>query len=311
MNDEKETPRSHFHSSEAAIHQRFGISKRIVKKTHALIREVMPQQHRDFFEHLPMIIIATTDHHGQPWATPITGTPPFITSPNNKTLIIQQSSPLHNILQLDLHAGKKIGVLGIDLSTRRRNRMNGIIKRQQAQGLSIHVEQSFGNCKKYIQPKTIINNPTAMCEIQEKNVTQKPHLNPTTCDIIQHSDTFFIASRTHVLDSDARHGLDASHRGGQAGFVTVKDRHTLRFPDFKGNQFFNTLGNIESDNRVGLFFINFNNGDTVFISGTATIIWNTEPPPLIKDRGRVIEVSIQRVIYIPHLIPFDYRTSKK
>ena len=306
MSDKQKPYRSHFHSAETAIHQRLGISESISKKTQALIRDYMPQQHRDFFEQLPIIIIATTDHHGQPWATPICGAPSFITSPDSNTLLIHHLPPLHNVLQLEIQAEKKIGILGIDLSTRRRNRMNGIIKKHSPLTLAVHVEHSFGNCKKYIHFRDIVGTPVPRHIVHKKETTQTEIVTQAAHHIIQRSDTFFIASRTQHINDDVRHGLDASHRGGKAGFVTIKNNHTLCFPDFKGNRFFNTLGNIESDQRVGLLFIDFETGDCLCISGTATIFWDIKSIKLASDIERLIEVNVQRVIHIPQLVPFTY-----
>ena len=55
------------------------------------------------------------------------------------------------------------------------------------------------------------------------------------------ADTFFIASAA------PGGGADASHRGGNPGFVRVRDAATLEWPDYSGNTMFNTLGNITAD----------------------------------------------------------------
>ena len=48
-------------------------------------------------------------------------------------------------------AGKLIGLLGLEMHTRRRNRANGIITKAEPGALHIRVVESFGNCPKYIQ----------------------------------------------------------------------------------------------------------------------------------------------------------------
>ena len=48
-------------------------------------------------------------------------------------------------------AGSAVGVLGIELHTRRRNRVNGRIATRDASHFAIEVEQAYGNCPRYIQ----------------------------------------------------------------------------------------------------------------------------------------------------------------
>jgi hypothetical protein len=53
---------------------------------------------------------------------------------------------------INLSVGSRIGGLGIELHTRRRNRVNGIITAVSDAGVRLlEVQQSYGNCPKYIQ----------------------------------------------------------------------------------------------------------------------------------------------------------------
>lgn len=49
------------------------------------------------------------------------------------------------------------------------------------------------------------------------------------------------------------------HRGGPGGFVRVIDQKTLGFPDFSGNRQFVSTGNLQVDDRVSLFFMDYPN----------------------------------------------------
>lgn len=86
-------------------------------------------------------------------------------------------------------------------------------------------------------------------------------------DWITAADTFFIGS-AHV-----QAGTDASHRGGNPGFVQVHDSRTLRWPDYAGNNLFNTLGNLNVEARAGLLFLDFEHGHTLQLTGSATVSW--------------------------------------
>jgi predicted pyridoxine 5'-phosphate oxidase superfamily flavin-nucleotide-binding protein len=80
------------------------------------------------------------------------------------------------------------------------------------------------------------------------------------------ADTFFIAS-WHPAG-----GADASHRGGRPGFVEVRDERTLEFPDYPGNNMFNTLGNLAGHPRAGLLFADFERGDLLQLTGRARVL---------------------------------------
>ncbi|MFC3122823.1 FAD-binding oxidoreductase [Agaribacter flavus] len=221
----------------------------------------------------------------------------FIQSPNDKTLTISSIPNLKETLNLDFTQDKKIGLVGVELHTRRRNRMNGRIKHIGSEEFSISVEQSFGNCPQYIQKRHLngaINT--------KRNIPSSLGLDSSpskqTRRLVSQADTFFIASRTKIFSEDERCGIDASHRGGKPGFVKI-DGDTLYFPDFSGNRFFNTLGNIKSDGRVGLFFPNFSNGEAVFISGDASIIWDEAISAKVEGAERVISIKIRNSIFIP------------
>lgn len=292
---------SQFHSAEISIQERLGIAEQIAKNTQGFIREIMPEKHRRFFSDLPFVIIGVTDHEGYPWPIPMFGQIGFVSSPNETTLDFDGLPSLLKTLNLEFQTGKKIGMLGIQLATRRRNRVNGVIQFVGNESFSLQVEQSFGNCPKYIRKRElnwIHCSHILPCIRNEKLVTG---LDANSLVLIKSADTFFIASRTKHFDEDKRTGIDASHRGGKPGFVHVEN-NKLQFPDFKGNGFFNTLGNIESDSRVGLFFPDFLTGNAVFIAGNARILWDESAKEGFEDAQRVIEVNIEKSIYLPDLM---------
>jgi predicted pyridoxine 5'-phosphate oxidase superfamily flavin-nucleotide-binding protein len=166
----------------------------------------------------------------------------------------------------DFAAGADIGLLGIDLSTRRRNRANGRIVTRDG-GLTVHIAQSFGNCPQYIQTRKVVGR-----DRKAGPVETLAGLDAATRDLIESADTFFVASRGRAA-LGAEGGFDMSHRGGRPGFVGVHG-DTLVIPDFRGNRFFNTLGNLLGDPRAGLLFVNFGTGDVLQLQGTVTIDWH-------------------------------------
>jgi predicted pyridoxine 5'-phosphate oxidase superfamily flavin-nucleotide-binding protein len=225
----------------------------------APIRPFMPDQHRAFFALLPYLFIATTDTQGWPVASVLAGTPGFVHSPDATTLRIEARAE-------NFAVGGEVGLLGLDLATRRRNRANGRVAAIDARGVAVHVSQSFGNCPQYIQTR----HPTAVAR-QASPAEALNGLDDAARASIAASDTFFVASRSRAeIESDG--GLDMSHRGGRPGFVGVHG-DTLAIPDFRGNRFFNTLGNLLGDPRAGLLFIDFASGDLLQLQGRAETEW--------------------------------------
>jgi hypothetical protein len=91
--------------------------------------------------------------------------------------------------------------------------------------------------------------------------------------MIANADTFFIASRSRATGPGS--GADISHRGGRPGFVHI-DGNDLWVPDFHGNNFFNTLGNLLGEPRAALLFIDFDSGGILHLQGEVEIHWRPE-----------------------------------
>jgi predicted pyridoxine 5'-phosphate oxidase superfamily flavin-nucleotide-binding protein len=232
------------------------------------IRNFMPEQHRSFFRGIPEIFVATVDADGWPLATVLEGEPGFVHSPDPKTLRIdarpESSDPAAGMLRV---AGD-VGVLGIDLGTRRRNRVNGIVTELDTAGFTIAVKESFGNCPQYIQRRALQRADAA-----GEGVRTLTAPDDRARELIERVDTFFVASHSSArLGSSG--GADISHRGGRPGFVRV-DGSVLSIPDFRGNGYFNTLGNLLGEPRCALLFVDFESGDVIQLQGRARIDWST------------------------------------
>jgi predicted pyridoxine 5'-phosphate oxidase superfamily flavin-nucleotide-binding protein len=269
---------SPFHGGEQAIQSRVGAREKIEVIGQHIIRSFMPEQHREFFATLPFVVIAAqheADGALHPRAAIVAGRPGFAHSPNPETLRIDAfpDEPLRS----SLTAGAKVALLGIQLETRRRNRMNGTIVQLDGAGFSVHVEQSFGNCPQYIQLREhrfVDGTPAPPRETRQVGDV----LCPSAVELVSAADTFFIASaaRAVAVPRDPREGLDVSHRGGKPGFVRICEDSpaVLLWPDFRGNFFFNTLGNILQNPRCGLLFVDFATGDELSLVGECEILWN-------------------------------------
>lgn len=298
-----------FNQAEVAIHKKLGIAEQLHAQVSEFIRAEMPQQHCDFYQSLPMVILGLSDKTGNIWASPTFGQQGFINTPSSTQLAIDTKLLLSKSVDFDLHAGAKIGMLGIELSTRRRNRVNGVVSDKTAitdstSKLVFDVDQSYGNCPKYIQKHEFNLDLGKLNSFQVSEYPIEHSLSQQAAKFIEQADTFYIASRSRTFSEDPRSGIDASHRGGKPGFVKVLGDRLL-FPDFSGNRFFNTIGNIEDDGRVGLFFPNLATGDGLFISGRAKIHWDKSLTDQYQGAERFIEVECLQVIYAKAVIPFQ------
>lgn len=233
------------------------------------IRSFMPDQHRLFFAQLPFLVAATTDETGAPTATLLTGEPGFTASPDPRTLAIAAASP--DPAGGRLTAGAPIGLLGLEPHTRRRNRANGHIVYGGEHGLIVAVEQSFGNCPQYIHPRLLALDPQAPLGTE----TFEGFDEGARAQVAA-ADTLFVATSSGA--GVAGGGIDVSHRGGPPGFVRV-DGDVLTIPDYRGNRYFNTLGNLLLEPRAALLFVDFAAGRMLQLQGTAEVFWNRTDLP--------------------------------
>lgn len=251
-----------FHTDEIAAQGRAG---HVLGDTPA-IRPFMPEQHRTFFAGLPYLLVGAVDEAGAPVATMLTGQPGFVQAPDATHLAIAAAPDPADPVDQALRPGAEVGILGIDFATRRRNRANGRVVRRDPAGLTVAVAQSFGNCPQYIQRRTAepLQRPPGMIE-------PLTGLDPDAATLIRGADTLFVASRAR--DGLADGGADISHRGGRPGFVRLRG-DVLTIPDFSGNRYFNTLGNLIGEPRAALLFLDFARGDLLVLRGRAAIDWS-------------------------------------
>ena len=277
-----------FHPDELAAQALAGVATR-----RAGIRDFMPDQHRIFFAALPYLFVATSDQSGWPLATLLEGNPGFVTSPDPATLRIDSLPDTTDPAAGAIRAGAEIGILGIDLGTRRRNRANGTVSAVDAHGFSVLVRQSFGNCPQYIQRRSITKAVPAEGEAREFACLDCEHAH----SLIRRADTFFVASRSRAGIGPGG-GADISHRGGRPGFVRIAG-DTLFIPDFPGNRYFNTLGNLIGEPRCSLLFPDFETGDLLVLQGLAAVDWSIGAAELVQGSERIWHVRVVRGWYRP------------
>lgn len=104
-----------------------------------------------------------------------------------------------------------------------------------------------------------------------------------------------------LASSDAAMEMDASPRGGQPGFVKVRDAHTLLIPDAPGNNRLDTLENIVQTGQVGLLFLVPGMDETLRVNGSALLSTDAADLALAADSTRTPKLVIRVTVKAAYL----------
>ena len=281
-----QSPPSGFHAGEIALQQRAGVRAQARRLVGMLGSPNLTGGPSKFLSARNFAALAGRDENALLWVSPLTGQPGFLAA--EKTILRIAARPVPGDPLHRIPTGQPIGMIAMDFAARRRLRINGTLTSVTADGLSIDVDQAYGNCPKYIRQRDLIpDSPHSVAE----GFRYDTQLSAEDTALITTSDTFFLGT-THSEQS-----RDASHRGGPAGFVRVPDANTLWWPDSPGNNMFNSLGNLFIDDAAALLFIDFTTGSTLQLSGVAEVEWGTPVAP--RDDGGVgrrVRFTVQHIV---------------
>lgn len=300
-----ETLPTPFHKGELAIQEKMGVRDQVHSYAPRFVRSYLPEQHQELLETLPFILVGSIDEHEQPTASILFGFPGFVSAPNETTVAFEASPIQGDPLIENLSENSPLGFLAIEFETRRRNRMNGKVASISEDGFSISLGQSFGNCPQYIQSRSFTYEDYDPRKTSGVSVDDSPEQNWVK-NKIETADTFFIASSHFEDTTDVKHGVDVSHRGGRPGFVKYENG-TITFPDFSGNNHFNTIGNIVLNPKVGLLFPDFETGDLLIVHGNADIIWEGHEVLTFEGAQRLVTIQVTSIRRLSNAIPASWR----
>jgi predicted pyridoxine 5'-phosphate oxidase superfamily flavin-nucleotide-binding protein len=278
-----------FHRGELAVQQRVGVRKQADKIGRSMHREVPPSA-AAFLEQRRFVVLATTDAWARPWASIVTGPPGFASASDPLEVRVDAAPLPGDPLRENLARSRFVGLLAIDLATRRRMRVNGTLAPAAGAAIVLRVEQAYSNCPKYIQRRDVEGEPSPGApRVRGRAGT----LTEGQREWIRAADTFFVAT------VNPGEGADASHRGGLPGFVQVEgDRVT--WPDYAGNMMYNTLGNIAAYPRAGVLVPDFASGAVLQLTGRAGILWDVGRRP---GAERQVELLVEDVVEIEGVLP--------
>lgn len=266
-----------FHAGERALQAHFGVRERVAVNGVRAIRPEISEAHRDFLRTLRYLLVAGYDPSGELHVSMLFGAPGFVEVLDERHVTLHAVPPADDPIAAALVPGHPVGILGIQLEARRRVRLNVRLLAQDATGLQFVSDQSYNNCPQYIWPREWGSGPTQVVTGAEIGAAMPSPLDAGDVrDSLSRADTFFIASRhcgdaTDVANGAARDSVDVSHRGGRPGFLSIEG-DTLVWPEYAGNSYFNTLGNLLLEPRCALLVPDFATGDLLHLSGTAEIV---------------------------------------
>ncbi|CAF0983744.1 unnamed protein product [Didymodactylos carnosus] len=294
------------HDGEKSLRKRLQVP---VGVTDGNIRSQMPAQHQLFFTNLSYFILSSLDEQGRPWATIVTGKPGFCHVLSRNHLAIHTTPIPSDPLIHNMQSGEKINGtrmvagLGIDFSNRRRNKVLGRVSNQcfecneekdDVLNILIDTEESVGNCPKYITIRELTHHVASPVSTSKLD----SGILPEDClSTIWGASTVFIATK-HTSSTSSHMGVN--HRGGPPGFLRVSlDRSTVYLPDYSGNRFYQSLGNIETDPVAGLCIVDFGTGNVLWLTGTAKNLFSEEAQAVLSASYNIItEIKVTGWVYV-------------
>lgn len=275
----------------------------------------------------PLIAIGTLDKQGRPWTT-LWGGEKGISQPiaqgilGIRTPVAGQHDPVVEELVgregdgtviREEGMGRMVSGLTIDLETRKRTKLYGRMvagalntREDEATDTQQHIaevqlvlkiEQSLGNCPKYLNKKRI--EPTASNPVL---ISEDAQLPQRALDLLAKADLFFLSSANRDQD------MDTNHRGGPAGFVRVVSNDSpgavLCYPEYSGNRLYQTLGNLQVNPVLGICVPDFETGDMLYLTGTTEILIGEDAAKILPRSNLAIKITVNAARFVATALPF-------
>ena len=285
-----------YHAGELAVQERAGVREQASRMGRGIHDEITPPAAL-FLRQQRLAVVSSVDARGRVWASLLHGAPGFLEPLDAHAVRIHAEPAPGDPLRDNLRSEADVGIVVVDLATRQRARLNGRAQRIGG-GFVVHARQVYGNCPRYIQARRL--EAALVGHTAPRPVRRDTALSPAQMRWIAAADTFFIGT------FHAEGGADASHRGGNAGFVQVVSASALLVPDYAGNTMFNTLGNIAANPRAGLLFIDFDRGSTLQTTGAAEIVWEPARAGDLVGAERVVRCRLEETIETEAALPWRW-----
>lgn len=172
------------------------------------------------------------------------------------------------------------------------------------------VRCNYRNCPKYINGRKLVGHAQTKPFIayEKRHLTQFERLPKEVIDFITSADTVFVGS---VYRSDpataakfpSHTGMNA--RGGLPGFMRVSpsDGRSVVLPDYSGNRFMSSLGNVESSKQAALTIVSFTTGDVLYLTGRADNLVGPAALEVMVKHASITVVKTTGFIFIRDAFP--------
>ena len=272
----------------------------------------------------PLLAIGTLDSQGRPWTTLWGGDQGFSEMLGGgiigtRTLVDSKHDPVVQALLGHAEDGemvpgneKMIAGLTIDLMERKRVKIFGrmiagcvnslasneghseareSLKVQNQIQLITKIEQSLGNCPKYLNQYDI--RPAL---VNSSLLSQSDKLSEEAKALILNSDMFF-------LTTSVTKDMDTNHRGGPAGFTRILSDTEIIYPEYSGNRLYQSLGNLLVNPKIGITFPNYETGDVLYITGNTEVLVSGDAASLLPGSNLAVKIKIEEVRLVAQGLP--------
>ncbi|HTK63056.1 MAG TPA: pyridoxamine 5'-phosphate oxidase family protein [Pseudonocardia sp.] len=277
-----------FHEGELLVQRRAGVQADAEKLSGMLGPASLDGGIGRFLAAQSFAAMTARDRDGRLWTSPLVGAPGFLEGQGRRLRIhagFADADPLHGV-----SVGRSVGLIAVDFDRRRRARINGTLVVAGPDGFEVDADQTYGNCPQYISQRHLDDPGETATPDGGPAARWSAGLTDAHRAALRRADTMFVGT----IHPDR--GADASHRGGNPGFVRVEgDR--IWWPDYPGNNLFNTLGNLAVDDTAALLVVDFERGTALHLSGRATLEWTERGAPGDDGRtGRRVSFTPDRIV---------------
>lgn len=89
--------------------------------------------------------------------------------------------------------------------------------------------------------------------------------------------------------------------------MSVQADGALLAPDYPGNMFFNTLGNLQLEPRCGLLFLDFRSGERLHLACRASLLADAAHIGQWAGALRVLRFQVERVVRVAGELPLRWQ----
>lgn len=289
------------HEGELRVQARRQTPPELTEMIRGAIQDEMSRQHAAYYSRLRYMPLGVADERGRLWATVLCNPE---TTPESSELLkvrarVNPGDPfVQAVCARPLIAGaRQFAGVAIDFATRSRVKIAGLVDaatlERETLTLALRANEHMGNCPKYITVRDL--RPT---DRTPRTTALGAKLSSPAREVLRQASTIFVATR-HTGSDPRESDMGFNHRGGPKGFLRYFEDERgahLVLPDYSGNRFYQSLGNVETDPVMGIAVPDFASGALLQVSGRARNLFDDEAAAVMPGASLVTLVTIDEAI---------------